>query len=172
MELNQRKNRNFCMVKNDFIDWYGKILGPIGIAIYVCLKRHADIHTSECFPSQELIAKKIGVDVRSVKRYLRRLKVLGLIEVIKEKNTGRWPRNRYIVHDPNKLLTDRIKVLSKQGTLSPLVKDLHTLIQRTQSPINKTHYNNTDKNKTDIDEMRKKLTQYFTKDIIKQPRTP
>lgn len=54
--------------------------GPIGLAVYVALSRHANA-SGECWPGQELIASEVGTSERSVRRAVGKLEALGLVTV-------------------------------------------------------------------------------------------
>lgn len=63
------------------------------MVLYLILTRFTD-RSNECFPSQTLLAEKMGKSVETVKRTLRKMRDLGLIESWAETTpTGR--RNRY-----------------------------------------------------------------------------
>jgi len=42
-------------------------IGATAFAVYTVLARHADNDTQQCFPSQLLIAEKVGISERSVR---------------------------------------------------------------------------------------------------------
>jgi hypothetical protein len=66
------------------IDTYGRELGPIGIAVYACLARHAD-KAGESFPAKNTIATEIGASKRAVDTAIARLAHFKLITVTKRK---------------------------------------------------------------------------------------
>lgn len=96
------------------IDTYGRELGPIGIAVYACLARHAD-KAGESFPAKITIATEIGASKRAVDTAIARLAHFKLITVTKRKATpGDFDSNiytllnppRFIVQPPVKTLDD------------------------------------------------------------------
>jgi hypothetical protein len=96
------------------IDTYGRELGPIGIAVYACLARHAD-KAGESFPAKNTIATEIGASKRAVDTAIARLAHFKLITITKRKaNPGDFDSNiytllnppRFIVKPPVKTLDD------------------------------------------------------------------
>lgn len=77
---NRRKTRRYY-IDNEFFDWgYAAIVGPIGIAVYNVLCRHADANTQQCYPGKGYIAKQIGLaDARPVRPAVRLLEHYNLI---------------------------------------------------------------------------------------------
>lgn len=66
---------------NDYLNGWAKIFGPTGTAIYVSLCRHADNYSQKCFPSQELIARELGIHKRTVRRHLSLFEKCRLISI-------------------------------------------------------------------------------------------
>ncbi|MBZ5720304.1 MAG: helix-turn-helix domain-containing protein [Acidobacteriia bacterium] len=76
---------NFFIVENGLIDRYAAKLTPVGIAVYICLKRHANTKNGESYVSVEKIGATLGLARRTAYRYLSLLDELHLIRVIKTK---------------------------------------------------------------------------------------
>ena len=79
MQVRDQRGGNWFWMHNEILDRYGAELGPIGIAVYAALARHANNGTGECYPSRKALAKAIGASVPSVDRALARLRDLGLV---------------------------------------------------------------------------------------------
>ena len=86
------------------IDTYGPELGPIGIAVYVCLARHAD-KAGECFPAKATIGAEIGASKRAVDEAISRLVTFKLITVTKRKAApGDHDSNLYTLLEPPRFI--------------------------------------------------------------------
>jgi len=100
------------------IDTYGPALGPIGIAVYVCLARHAD-KAGESFPAKVTIAAEIGASKRAVDEAIKQLANLKLITVTVRKLTiGDNDSNIYTLLDPPRFIIDK-PVPSEDPSTSP-----------------------------------------------------
>ena len=60
---------------------YGHPLKVSGIAVYNALASFANSKTQRCYPSQDTIARLIGLSKRTVMRKLKLLESLGLIKI-------------------------------------------------------------------------------------------
>ena len=76
-------------VNKEIIEQYGKVIKPIGIAIYSCLANLAN-RESFCFPSHEFIARQIGASVSSVQRGIRLLEKCGLIKIQRKRYSNTY----------------------------------------------------------------------------------
>jgi DNA-binding MarR family transcriptional regulator len=96
------KRAHFFSIDNDIIDVHAKTIGAIGIAIYAVLARYANRKTGECWPAIARIQRMLNLGRSTVKRYLHRLEVAGLI-TIKERwdEEGDRTSNRYTLLDPD-----------------------------------------------------------------------
>jgi hypothetical protein len=70
----------YYRTQDRFFDWYGRLLGPIPIAVYHYLARCAD-QNGCCFPSYEDIALKTGISRISALRAIAKLTKYKLITV-------------------------------------------------------------------------------------------
>lgn len=126
---------------NIFIDEYAKNIGPIGVAIYSCLKRHANSKTRIAFPSYELISKELGVNPRTVLRHIVILKAYRFIEIKKEKYRGRWLNNIYY-------LTYSRDWLKKPYDSKSYGKNNLPYDNKSKNDVTQSHINNTNNKKT------------------------
>lgn len=56
-------------------------LGPVGVAVYAALARHAGYQSQKCWPSQRLLADELGiVNTDTIQRALLKLEALNLIK--------------------------------------------------------------------------------------------
>lgn len=96
-ELNKQKNKlkGWFKMGNIFVDKYARAIGPIGTAVYLCLKRHANNETRIAFPSYRLISEELNISQRTVLRHISILKKYGFIIITKTKNKGKWLNNSY-----------------------------------------------------------------------------
>jgi hypothetical protein len=75
------KRAHFFSIDNDIIDVHAKTIGALGLAIYAVLARYANRRTGECWPAITRIQRTLNLGRSTVKRYLHRLEVAGLITV-------------------------------------------------------------------------------------------
>jgi hypothetical protein len=83
-------------IDNEIIDDYLPQIGTYGFTIYVVIKRYLNQKSGQCNPSYATIARKIGIDRGTVIRYVKKLKVLGLISPdLRFKEDGSPTSNQY-----------------------------------------------------------------------------
>lgn len=85
-KIRDRRDKGWFYLDNEYLNGLGRYFGPIGIAVYVSLCRHADVH-QECFPSQELIADEIATSRKTVAKYIKLLEKHRVISIQKVKNS-------------------------------------------------------------------------------------
>ncbi len=59
--LVDKRDPGFYIVDDEIVDEYGARLGPLGLAVYNVLVRHANKHGTSSFPSYQTIADKLGI---------------------------------------------------------------------------------------------------------------
>ncbi len=79
--VDKRKPRYFQVDNRLFDNGHAAILKPSGLSIYLCLCRHADYDSNDCYPSYATIAKKCGLTRATVINHIKRLASLGYIEI-------------------------------------------------------------------------------------------
>lgn len=106
--VRDRRGGHWSWFHHAVIDDYGAALGPYGIAVYICLCRHAD--REECtFVGQRTIATEIGAGRTSVNQAVAKLRELGLIEVEDRTDEGGRTTSTYTLLEPP-LFTERTRV--------------------------------------------------------------
>lgn len=87
-------------IDDEYIDGYARLCGKAATLVYLCLCRHANSLTQECFPSIETMAEKLDVHRCTVIRGVKKLKEWNIISITREKfgERGR-PHNVYILID-------------------------------------------------------------------------
>jgi hypothetical protein len=71
-------------------------IGVYGYAVYCAIKRHLNQKTGDCYPSYATIARKVGIDRGTVIRYVKKLKVLNLVDpLLRFKEDGSPTSNQY-----------------------------------------------------------------------------
>ncbi len=78
IQIRDLRKGDWYWISKVLLDEYGRLIGPIGIAIYNCLAQHAN-QEGFCFPSHKYIADKIGASISSVQRGIRQLIDLEII---------------------------------------------------------------------------------------------
>jgi len=78
----------------------GNSLSPQAFKVFIALASFADNETLRCFPSQETIAERCDMALRTTQRYIKELEDFGCI-VIQKKETenSKWLVNEYILMD-------------------------------------------------------------------------
>lgn len=77
-------------------DSEGNALSPQVIKTYFALASFADNKSMEAYPSQQLLADRADISVRSIQRYLKELTDLEIIKVFKAPNQkDKWHHNIY-----------------------------------------------------------------------------
>lgn len=78
-ELHDRREPGFYIIDDEIVEEYGSKLGPLGVAVYNVLVKHASRHGASCFPSYQTIADKLGISRNSAMKGVGRLLDAGLI---------------------------------------------------------------------------------------------
>jgi DNA-binding MarR family transcriptional regulator len=88
MKYGERENnirsigdKNWYWVSKSVLNQYGQILRSSGIAVYSVLASYANSKSQTCFPTQQVIAVRIGLSRKTVNRKVKILKYLKLIRV-------------------------------------------------------------------------------------------
>lgn len=93
------RNKQFFQVDDVYLNGYSKHLGVTASMVYIALCRHAD-KSQVAFPSQETIAEKLGIGLRTVVDKIALLIKWKLIHVERERSSnGKWLRNTYVLTD-------------------------------------------------------------------------
>jgi hypothetical protein len=93
------RDKGFFMLDDAYLNGYAKHLDPITTVVYLSLCRHAD-KKQVSFPSQELIAKEHNINPRTVRRKIKALLDLNIIQVKQKRSTrGKFLHNTYILLD-------------------------------------------------------------------------
>jgi len=82
-EIRSLGDRNWYWVSKPVINQYGRILKSSGIGVYNVLASYANSKSQTCFPTQQVIANRIGLSRRTVNRKVRILKDFKLVRVRK-----------------------------------------------------------------------------------------
>jgi predicted transcriptional regulator len=137
-----KTNQKKFWAYNDIFDVLGNTLKPTGIAVYLCLIRHAD-RNAQCYPSHKLIATKCGISRRTVITTISKLVKLDLIKVQKrETDNGGDTSNLYIIkelanhiHTEKKALPPAPEIHKKPEKIAhPPVQNLHTPCEKVAHP--------------------------------------
>jgi hypothetical protein len=95
-----RPRPNTYRIDNCFIDDYASRIGPIGVAVYNVISRHADRDSGLCRIGIQKISDKLNLSRTSVKKYLHLLFAEGLIAIIPQYLTkGGQTANHYLLLD-------------------------------------------------------------------------
>lgn len=161
IKIRDKRNKEWFIVDNAYLNGYAKIFGAVGTAIYISLCRHADNETQKCFPSQKLIAEELNISDRTVRNYIDRFVEWNLLYVVREKDSkGRNKNNEYILLDKSQWKPkpksekecpeEIVSCGSPEENNSSNPEENNDTIQRKQFPHNNTHINNTNNNNTNI----------------------
>ncbi|MCK9597071.1 helix-turn-helix domain-containing protein [Candidatus Pacearchaeota archaeon] len=165
IKIRDKRNKEWFVIDNAYLNGYAKIFGAIGTAIYISLCRHANNETQECFPSQELIAKELGITDRTVRSYIKKFEDWKLIFIKRGKNpkTQKNLNNSYTLLDKSQWKKKPQEIIS-----SGLPEENNDENQRKLVPHNNTNIiNNTNRiqNKPKIHNNGQELLNLFYKEI-------
>lgn len=97
--VREKRKKGWFWLDNEYLNGYGRIFGPVGVAIYVCLCRHCD-EEQKCYPAEKTIAKELNISDRTVRKYLKLFKKYRLIEITRERSKdGKFLNNTYWLLD-------------------------------------------------------------------------
>lgn len=136
-KVRDSRKKRFFYCDNEIL-YYGEILTPIGIAIYISLCRHADIN-EEAFPSQITIAKEIGIkDRETCSKYIRILEEYNIISIgqTKDEVTGKWLHNTYSLMDKSVWIQPTVSDETRHGNhvrLNPTRVEADTVSDETDT---------------------------------------
>lgn len=147
MEIRDKRNKEWFIVDNIYLNGYARIFGPIGSSVYLSLCRHADNETQKCFPSMELIAEEIAVSRQTVGKYISLLESHGLISVQKNisKKDKKRENNVYTLLDKSNWIKEPCQTDVHGAMLTETQKPCQTDSETHVNPVNSnnTHINNT-----------------------------
>jgi biotin operon repressor len=106
--VRDRRGGHWAWFHHSVIDDYGAVIGPYGIAVYICLCRHVDREEST-FVGQRTIATEIGSGRTSVNQAVAKLRELGLIDVEDRIDEHGRTTSTYTLLDPP-LVAERASV--------------------------------------------------------------
>lgn len=94
------RQKQFFMVDDIYLNGYAKLCGWKSTLVYMTLCRHAGKEQT-CFPSQEMMAKKLAISKKSVLRAIRILEEWGIIKVTQQgrQESGLFKNNTYMLLD-------------------------------------------------------------------------
>jgi hypothetical protein len=144
-ELNKnRKQKGWFKIGNIFIDEHAKNIGYTAAIVYLCIKRYMNNQTRSAFPSEELIAKNLCMDRRTVIRAVKKLEGQKFIVIEKKIHKGRWAHNTYrLTHSKEWLIQPCDKNADDHMTNNFYPSDKKGKIHVDKSHTNNTHNNNT-----------------------------
>jgi hypothetical protein len=61
--------------------FWAAMLRPTGLAVYMAILNHTNYQSRKCHPSESLLAKETGLNLRQVKREIKKLKEFGFIAI-------------------------------------------------------------------------------------------
>jgi predicted transcriptional regulator len=151
--LSDQRNRGFYIVDNEIIDEHGKHIGPLGVAIYNVLVKHANKDGGSCFPSYQTIADLLGISRKTAMKGVNMLVKRGLIgKEARTNKSGDPTSNDYTILCVKKQSKQqKIGVVQnldrgRVNSALPLVQNLdrgRVNSAPEQDPINKTQLNHT-----------------------------
>lgn len=118
-----RKKEKF-FIDDDYLNGWARIVKPVGTAAYMSLCRHAD-KDQKAWPSQELIADEHGINTRTIKRGIKKLRDYNIIQVEQERKRGKFTNYIYYLIDRSQWKRppgDKKCLRSHQGTKTDVSK--------------------------------------------------
>ncbi len=110
------RNKEKFFVDDHFLDHFSVIVGPTATILYLWLCRFAD-KDGKCFPGQETLADKMGLDARTVRRNLDALERHNIITIVR---SGKTRTNRYHLLDKKEWVKEP-KVTGQECPVTPEV---------------------------------------------------
>lgn len=144
-KIRDLRKKDQYKIDDQYLNGYARIFGPTTTAVYNSLSRHAEFHTQEAFPSEELIAEEHGIGVKSVQRSIKQLKGANIIKVERVKRQGKWLNNLYSLVDKSEWLKpEDIKTLWRtRRHYSPKPQDIKAQSIGHYDPIKDTNSKDT-----------------------------
>ena len=96
MKIRDKRQKEWFIVDNIYLNGYAKIFGPIGTSVYISLCRHVDNETQKCFPSMATIAEEIGSSRNTISKYIKMLEEYNLISVVETYDTKNKKRKNNV----------------------------------------------------------------------------
>lgn len=152
-KVRDRRNKGWFYLDNEYLNGYAKIFGAIGTAIYVSLCRHADNETQVCFPSVQLIGEELGIDRKTVSKYLALFEQHRLIsrEKTRQTTTQKFQNNTYWLLDKSEWLPHgNVVPTASHGEMKPEPREPITQTHGNDVPTKDTHINYTHKKDTHL----------------------
>jgi DNA-binding transcriptional ArsR family regulator len=87
IEIRDLRRKEYFQVDDAYLNGYARKCGIYATGVYIALCRHVNSVNQSCFPSINLIAKKLAISKSQVIRALKKLEELNLIK--KEKVEGK-----------------------------------------------------------------------------------
>lgn len=88
MQIRDLRNGSWYWVQNIVYSYYAPKIGVAGVAIYNALCSYAN-QSGQCYPTHKTMAKKLGVSLNTLKKYLKILQDEKLISVESGKIKGK-----------------------------------------------------------------------------------
>jgi len=83
-----------------YLNGWARYCGPDATLVYLCLCRHANFDTQQAYPAELLIADKVNITIRRVRKGIRSLKEYNIILVEQNKDKkGRFANYIYTLLD-------------------------------------------------------------------------
>ena len=98
-KIRDLRKKDQYKIDDQYLNGYARIFGPATTAVYNSLSRHAEFHTQEAFPSEELIAEEHNITARTVRLAIKKLKSANMIDIERKRNRGKWLNNVYCLID-------------------------------------------------------------------------
>lgn len=95
--IDKRKKEKF-LIDDEYINGQARICGWQATIVYNVLCRHAS-KEQECFPSIQLMAEKLNISRPTIIKGLQNLEKYNVIQIIKNRKSGQWINNTYILID-------------------------------------------------------------------------
>jgi len=129
-EVRDQRKPGWFWMHNAILDNYGALLKPIGLAVYVCLARHANA-AGQSWPGKRTIAEEVGCSESSVHAAIRLLVELRLITFEhRVSDVGDMTANIYTLREPPCFSEFTVKDVSSLNVggargASPLMQEVH-----------------------------------------------
>jgi DNA-binding transcriptional regulator GbsR (MarR family) len=121
--IRDMRNKDKFFIDDNYIDTFAKLCGANSTLVYLCLCRHSNFYSQQCFPAVETISYEMGISNSSVSRGIEELLKYNIIKVEKKKqNDGTFLGNIYTLFDKSVWLIEKNKKVIKPKQLT-IIKD-------------------------------------------------
>jgi len=102
-KIRDLRHKQKFMIDDKYLNGFARYCGPDATLVYIILCRHANFYTQTAFPSQQLIADRLGITMHRIRRGIKNLMEYNIIHVSQERSAnGRFSKYIYTLIDKSR----------------------------------------------------------------------